>query len=162
MDDGAFAPDVGVGDGLFDGGFADDGAVGTRQKVGSPSHAARDWPSKIWSNPAWSLKSAGAGSWNREWVGGGAGCGAAGACAKAPVAARARKAKRRRAAKAGFISISPMLFRRLGYEVDLAEKSRRDGLDAVEVLHLEAIAVFCDERLVVVGGRADQALSAVL
>src|SRR5258708_15132847 len=39
----------------------------------------------------------------------------------------------------------------LGYEVDLAEEAGGDGLDLVEVLHLEAVAVFGDEGFVVVG-----------
>ena len=39
----------------------------------------------------------------------------------------------------------------LGDEVDLAEDAGGDGLDFVEVLHLEAVAVFVDEGFVVVG-----------
>ena len=39
----------------------------------------------------------------------------------------------------------------LGYEVDRAEDAGGDGLDFVEVLHLEAVAVFGDEGFVVVG-----------
>ena len=39
----------------------------------------------------------------------------------------------------------------LGDEVDFAEDAGGDGLDFVEVLHLEAVAVFFDERFVVVG-----------
>ena len=39
----------------------------------------------------------------------------------------------------------------LGDEVDGAEDAGGDGLDFVEVLHLEAVAVFFDEGFVVVG-----------
>lgn len=35
--------------------------------------------------------------------------------------------------------------------MDGAKEAGRDGLDFVEVLHLEAVAVFFDERFVVVG-----------
>ena len=45
----------------------------------------------------------------------------------------------------------PLSFGVLGYEVDGAEDAGGDGLDFVEVLHLEAVAVFFDEGLVVVG-----------
>ena len=39
----------------------------------------------------------------------------------------------------------------LGDEVDGAEDAGGDGLDLVEVLHLETVAVFFDEGFVVVG-----------
>ena len=39
----------------------------------------------------------------------------------------------------------------LGYEVDLAKDAGGDGLDFIEVLHLEAVSVFGDEGFVVVG-----------
>jgi hypothetical protein len=39
----------------------------------------------------------------------------------------------------------------LGDQVDGAEDAGGDGLDFVEVLHLEAVAVFFDEGFVVVG-----------
>ena len=39
----------------------------------------------------------------------------------------------------------------LSDEVDGAEDAGRDGLDFVEVLHLEAVAVFFDEGFVVAG-----------
>ena len=39
----------------------------------------------------------------------------------------------------------------LGDEVDGAEDAGGDGLDIFEVVHLEAVAVFCDEGGVVVG-----------
>jgi len=39
----------------------------------------------------------------------------------------------------------------LGNQVDGAEDARRDGADFVEVLHLEAVAVFFYEGFVVVG-----------
>ncbi len=39
----------------------------------------------------------------------------------------------------------------LGYEMDGAEDAGGDGFDLVEVLHLEAVAVFFDERFVVAG-----------
>ena len=40
----------------------------------------------------------------------------------------------------------------VGDEVDGAEDAGGDGLDFVEVLHLEAVAVFFDEGFVVVRG----------
>ena len=39
----------------------------------------------------------------------------------------------------------------LGDELDGAEEAGGDGLDLVEVLHLETVAVFFDEGFVVVG-----------
>ena len=61
-------------------------------------------------------------------------------------------------------------FRVLGYEVDGAEDAGGDRFDFVEVLHLEAVAVFFDEGFVVVrrergprveGGVVDEDLDVV-
>ncbi|MEO6806009.1 MAG: hypothetical protein ABI286_06835 [Edaphobacter sp.] len=46
--------------------------------------------------------------------------------------------------------------------MDGAEDAGEDGLDFVEVLHLEAVAVFFYEGFVVVRGERGQALRAVL